>query len=69
MKITITAKSDEQHKVDELLEVLEKARQRHHREAVDLLIPALADAHDRGRMIRDRIERQMWKRIQKVIAE
>ena len=68
MKITITADPDEQDKVDAVIEALEKARQRHPSEAIDLLIPALRGAHDVGRKHRDRIVRLMQARIQDVLA-
>jgi len=69
MKITIQAEPHEEEKANYVLELLEKARQRSTKEPIDLLIPALAAAHDTGRAHRDRIEREMWKRIQEVIAD
>lgn len=69
MKITITAGPGEQAKVEEALEALHKARHRHPDESIELLVPALRDAHDAGRAHRDRIERVMMRRIQEVIAE
>lgn len=69
MKITIQAEPEEKQQADDLIDLLQKARQRAHAEPIDLLIPELAKAHDKGREHRDRIERAMWKKIQQILGE
>jgi hypothetical protein len=68
MKIRIEADSHEQEKVDEVIDLLEKAKQRDHDDPIALLIPALKDIHEKATKRGERIRKEMLRRMREVIG-
>jgi hypothetical protein len=68
VKIRIEAAPGERARVERLLDVLSKAKQRDPGEKVELLIPALKTAHDRARRHRERVLAEMNRRIKRVLS-